>query len=556
MGSMIPLFRPDQVVAKTGSVLRDSIRDPKFVLFDEETNDACSSFDFTHWVMEPGSDLRNIPSIATWHVGWRHDRSTDLSWFLRLITSYISHTFTPMSILLSIPRTASPFGINPPFSGDTHRSSNRWLPPPQRTSWTRPPLLSSLGSRTWRRARLPNRWKTTSTNSNRLDDTCSSKSSALGSTPNAAYPLRSDPITSTPRSIWERTRLYSGSMNGPRNMPEATNNAFWRTSSWWTLRSSPTPRCTRAATVNNSLCCLCCFPWSNITWTPTILTSTNCFVTTAAQKLDRCYTQDDMSHQTNRQQSDRKPWTRTHLAWPWPNVNFEPSQEIEGISHQRGISPHRPNRPYHQTMPSSCTAGTPRHPSGSSYHSPRQAKTQMHPSILHTTGWQKLIHIVWQTRRPTGTPDTSLHHIQKPAGCYHRVTTEPVQEESRLGPFGPPGIPCHTSRHRSLDLGTTTTTTIGESLYRMGENQFHPHGNRPQQWLLGLHQSPRQHRTLERLPGGGAPEPTPTLHLSKHRVQLCHQSITLDQLDHTNQAGQIPLSQVPHRVSTMGWQRC
>ena len=157
---------------------------------------------------------------------------------------------------------------------------------------------------------------------------------------------------------------------------------------------------------------------------------------------------------------------------------------------------------------------------------------------------------------PTGTPDTSLHHIQKPAGCYHRVTTEPFQEESRLGPFGPPGIPCHTSRHRSLDLGTTTTTTIGESLHRMGENQFHPHGNRPQQWPLGLHQSPRQHRTLERLPGGGAPEPTPTLHLSKHRVQLCHQSITLDQLDYTNQAGQIPLSQMPHRVSTMGWQRC
>ena len=441
------------------------------------------------------------------------------------------------------------------FSGDTHRSSNRWLPPPPRTSWTRPPLLSSLGSRTWRRARLPNRWKTTSTNSNRLDDTCSSKSSALGSMPNAAYPLRSDPITSTPRSIWERTRLNSGSMNGPRNMPEATNNAFWRTSSWWTLRSSPTPRCTRAATVNNSLCCLCCFPWSNITWTPTILTSTNCFATTAAQKLDRCYTQDDMSHQTNRQQSDRKPWTRTHLAWPWPNVNFEPSQEIEGISHQRGISPHRPNRPYHQTMPSSCTAGTPRHPTGSSYHWCRRHRripvfsTRLAKVDPHGVADQA-------STLPTGTPDTSLHHIQKPAGCYHRVTTEPFQEESRLGPFGPPGIPCHTSRHRSLDLGTTTTTTIGESLHRMGENQFHPHGNRPQQWPLGLHHSPRQHRTLERLPGGGAPEPTLTLHLSKHRVQLCHQSITLDQLDHTNQAGQIPLSQMPHRVSTMGWQRC
>ena len=58
MGSLIPLFRPDQVVAKTGSVLRDSIRNPNLVLFDEETHDACSSFDFTHWVMEPGSALR------------------------------------------------------------------------------------------------------------------------------------------------------------------------------------------------------------------------------------------------------------------------------------------------------------------------------------------------------------------------------------------------------------------------------------------------------------------------------------------------------------------
>ena len=56
-----------------------------------------------------------IPRISTCHVGWRHERSMDLSWFLRLSTSYISHTFIHMSVLLSIPRTASAFGINPPF---------------------------------------------------------------------------------------------------------------------------------------------------------------------------------------------------------------------------------------------------------------------------------------------------------------------------------------------------------------------------------------------------------------------------------------------------------
>ena len=33
-GIIDPLFRPDQVVAKTGSVLRDSIRNPNLVMFD------------------------------------------------------------------------------------------------------------------------------------------------------------------------------------------------------------------------------------------------------------------------------------------------------------------------------------------------------------------------------------------------------------------------------------------------------------------------------------------------------------------------------------------
>ena len=357
------------------------------------------------------------------------------------------------------------------FSGDTYGSSNRWLPPPPRTSWTRPPLLSSLGSRTWRRARLPNRWKTTSTNSNLLDDTCSSKSSALGSMNNAAYPLRSDPITSTPRSIWKRTRLNSGSMNGPSNMPKATNNAFWRTSSWWISRSSPTPRCNRAATVNNSLCCLCCFPWSNITWTPTILTNTDCFATTAAQKLDRCYTQDDTSHQTNRQQRDRKPWTRTHWhdhgrMWtssPLRRSRVYPTNVVSRHTAQLGHT----TRPRHHPAPLGHRDIT------------------VDQVTTHQGRWRHRCIPVLSTRLakvdphgvadqastlPTGTPDTSLHHIQEPAGCYHPVTTEPLQEESRLGPFGPPGIPCHTSRHRSLDLGTTTTPTIGESLHRVGEN--------------------------------------------------------------------------------------
>ena len=107
----------------------------------------------------------------------------------------------------------------------------------------------------------------------------------------------------------------------------------------------------------------------------------------------------------------QKALNQNPLAWPWPNVNFEPSQEIAGISHQRGISPHRPTRPYHQTTPSSCTAGTPRHHSGSSYHSPRQVKTQMHPSTLHTTGksWS-----TWCGRPGEHTPNRDSRHIAPP----------------------------------------------------------------------------------------------------------------------------------------------
>ena len=56
--------------------------------------------------------------------------------------------------------------------------------------------------------------------------------------------------------------------------------------------------------------------------------------------------------------------------------------------------------------------------------------------------------------------------------------------------------------------------------------------------------------------GGSAPESPSTLYLPEHRVQLCHQSLTLDQLDYTDKAGQIPVSQMPHRVSTMGSSRC
>ena len=61
-------------------------------------------------------------------------------------------------------------------------------------------------------------------------------------------------------------------------------------------------------------------------------------------------------------------------------------QEIEATSHRPGTLPLHQEQPYHQTMPSSSTAGTPRLRSGSSYPSPRQAKTTRPHSTLPTNG--------------------------------------------------------------------------------------------------------------------------------------------------------------------------
>ena len=63
-----------------------------------------------------------------------------------------------------------------------------------------------------------------------------------------------------------------------------------------------------------------------------------------------------------------------------------PYVEIEATSHRPGTLPLHQEQPYHQTMPSSSTAGTPRLRSGSSYPSPRQAKTTRPHSTLPTNG--------------------------------------------------------------------------------------------------------------------------------------------------------------------------
>ena len=194
-----------------------------------------------------------------------------------------THTYVSTHVMIVVdPSHRQCFWDQSSFSGDTNRSNHRWLPPPPQTSWTRPPLLSSLGSRTWRRVRPLNKLRTTSTNSSRLDDTCSSNSSALGSRTNAAYPLRSDPATSTPRSTCPRNRSNSGLRTGPNRMHRGTNNVFSRTSSLWTLQSSPTRRCNHAAIVNNRLCCSCYYQWNNTIWTCTIQTSTSSSATIVA----------------------------------------------------------------------------------------------------------------------------------------------------------------------------------------------------------------------------------------------------------------------------------
>ena len=155
-----------------------------------------------------------------------------------------------------------------------------------------------------------------------------------------------------------------------------------------------------------------------------------------------------------------------------------------------------------------------------------------------------------------GTADTSVHNIQEPPRCPHRDSTEPIQEEGQNGPIGSPRIPCHPGRHGPLDPGALTTSAIGEGLSRLGEGQFHTDGYRPQQRPLGLPRAQGQHYPPSGLSGRRAAEPPPTLYLSEHRLQLCHQGLTLDQLGNTRQTGQIPLPQMPRRVSAMGSSRC
>ena len=96
--------------------------------------------------------------------------------------------------------------------------------------------------------------------------------------------------------------------------------------------------------------------------------------------------------------------------------------------------------------------------------------------------WHQLVHLVWQTRKAQSQQcptNTALHHIQEPPRGNHGSPTEPHKEESQSCTLGPSRVPGHQCRNRSMDVGTTTTPTIGKGLHRMGESQLHPHGHRP-----------------------------------------------------------------------------
>ena len=64
------------------------------------------------------------------------------------------------------------------------------------------------------------------------------------------------------------------------------------------------------------------------------------------------------------------------------------------------------------------------------------------------------------------------------------------------------------------------TSAIGEGLSRLGEGQFHTDGYHLE------HKDSITH--LQDFSGRRAAEPPPTLYLSEHRLQLCHQGLTLD----------------------------
>ena len=441
------------------------------------------------------------------------------------------------------------------FSGDTHRSSNRWLPPLPRTSWTRPPLLSSLGSRTLE-SKTPQQVEDYINKLQSLGRHMQLQKFRTWLNEQCGLPIEVRPNNLNTQEYMKKDQIEQRIDEWTKKHAKGNEQRVLKNFLMMDFAVQPNPKMQPCSNCEQQFMLFMLLPMKQHnmnTYDPDEhrLFCYNC-----------CTEVGHMLHPGRYVPPDQQATERQKALNQNPPGMTMAECELRALSGDRGY------------LPPTWYLATP----------PNSAIPPDHAIILHrwdteTSQWIKLpltkaghrCITVLSTRLakvdphgvadqastlPTGTPDKPLHHIQEPARCYHRVTTEPLQDESRLGPFGPPGIPCHTSRHRSLDLGATTTPTIGESLRRVGENQFHPHGDRPQQWPIGLHQSQRQHSTPARLPGGGAPEPPPTLHLSEHRVQLCHQSITLDQLDHTNQAGQIPLSQMPHRVSTMGWQRC
>ena len=519
LGSLIPLFRPRPVVGKTGSVLGNHLMNPSHHWLNKEPRDPFMPFDYI------------TSQLDTFHM-YRH-----------------------MSQLLSIPSTASAFGINPPFQVIEQ------VPSPMASSSNADVLDEAtttliVGIKNMKESKTPQqvenyihklqslgRHMQLQQFRNWLNDQCGLPIEVRPSNINTQEYLNKDQIEQWIND-WTKKNAKGSEQRVLKNFLLMD----------FAVRVQPNPKMQPCSNCDQQFMLFMLLPMKQHnmnTYDPDEhrLFCYNC-----------CTEVGQMLHPGRYVPPDQQATERQKALNQNPPGMTMAECELRALSGDRGY------------IPPTWYLATP----------PNSAIPPDHAIILHRwdTVDQVTIHegrrrhrclTVLSTRMatvdppgvadqastlPTGTPDTSLHHIQEPPRRYHRDTTEPLQEEGRLGPLGPPGIPCHTSRHRSLDPGATTTPTVGESLRRVGENQLHPHGNRPQQWPIGLHQSQRQHSAPARLPGGGAPESPSTLHLSEHRVQLCHQSITLDQLGHTDKTGQIPLSQMPHRVSTLGRKRC
>ena len=173
-------------------------------------------------------------------------------------------------------------------------------------------------------------------------------------------------------------------------------------------------------------------------------------------------------------------------------------------------------------MPSSSTAGTPRLRSGLNYPLPSQYSHHE---------WQLLVKLVWQTRKAQAQQGLQTHR----STTYKSLRDALIETQPNLSKRKAKMALLDHQEFLATQAGTDLWTLepqqlqrLVKGLSRLGEGQLYTDGHRPQQRPLRLPRAQGQHCPPSGLSGRRAAEPPPTRHLSKYRLQLCHQGLTLD----------------------------